>query len=202
MNQPVSPEITGSGAPGAQAGRHWPAVVLFLSITSLGLTADLASKELAFERVASVPVRLGRGLNGGPHAIPDHEPVVVIPGVLSLHLTTNTGAVFGLGKGGQHLFVVVSVVAVAFILYYFYYSPPKRYVLHLSLALLLAGALGNLYDRLRFNLVRDLLWLFPDTKLWPWIFNVADAALVVGTGLLVFISWRDTPESAAETSLD
>jgi lipoprotein signal peptidase len=69
--------------------------------------------------------------------------------------------------------------------------------------MILAGALGNLHDRIHFNAVRDLLWLFPgltlpfglhwpggQSGLYPWIFNIADVALLVGVALLLIIIWR------------
>ncbi len=166
-------------------------MILFLLIVTVTLVADLWSKHLAFERVAGRPVQLLKTRAGDPTLIPVHDPIVLIPQVLSLRLTTNTGAVFGAGKGRQRLFVVVSVLAVAVIGHVFWRSPVGAWGLHLSLGLILAGALGNLYDRLRFNAVRDFLSLFPDTGLWPWIFNIADSALSVGVAIMVVVMWCD-----------
>jgi len=64
--------------------------------------------------------------------------------------------------------------------------------------LVLGGALGNLYDRVAYEAVRD----FIDVHLFGWdypVFNVADAALVVGIVILLVRSWRDRkkPEAAA-----
>jgi signal peptidase II len=76
-------------------------------------------------------------------------------------------------------------------------------VLHFGLALILAGALGNLYDRIMYGAVRDMLYLFPGVKLpfgitwpggnpelYPWIFNIADAALCVGVVLIILTMLR------------
>ena len=165
------------------------------------LTFDLVSKSLAFKCVAGAPVVLSG--HNATEAVPPHEAINLVPYVLSLKLTLNTGAIFGLAKGAQWLFVVVSVVAVLVIARVFWASPAAAYGTHLSLALILAGALGNLHDRIRFNAVRDLLWLFPDVRLpfawhwpcgrdelYPWIFNVADASLVAGVALMLIIMWR------------
>ena len=70
------------------------------------------------------------------------------------------------------------------------------------MALILGGALGNLYDRVRFSAVRDMLHMLPDTDLpfgWAWpggstgifpsIFNPADAALACGVCMVLLISW-------------
>lgn len=172
------------------AGRHLPSIVLFLLTTVILLASDLFSKTAAFEQVAGQPVILSRHQDGDPSAIPYHEPIVVMPSVLSLRLTTNTGAVFGLGKGGQLVFVAVTILAVGVIGRVFWNSSARAWGLHLALGLILGGALGNLYDRLRFNAVRDLLWLFPGTGLWPWIFNIADAALLIGVSTVVWVMWR------------
>src|SRR5690606_27114508 len=86
----------------------------------------------------------------------------------------------------------------------FWRSPARAFVLHVALALILAGALGNLYDRLMFSAVRDMFHLFPYAELlfgwtwpgpdesrmlYPWIFNLADAALVVGVVAVLLITW-------------
>ena len=124
-----------------------------------------------------------------------HAPVSLIPKVLSLHLMTNLGAVFGLGQGGRWFFIIVSLVAVVTIPIFFARTDPRQFVLHGALALILGGAMGNLYDRMVYGCVRDMLWLFPDWGLWPWIFNLADAALLVGVGLVMLVTWlRQPPE--------
>ncbi len=179
----------------SRAGRHAPSVILFACTTLVMLGADLLSKKLAFERVAAHPVILSWQDNHDAAVIPYHEAVVLIPHVLSLRLTTNTGAVFGLGKGAQMVFIAVSVLAVGVIFRVFWQSNARAWVLHVSLGLILAGAIGNLYDRIRFNAVRDLLWLFPTTDLWPWIFNVADAALLIGVGLMLVVMWRNDKQT-------
>ena len=119
--------------------------------------------------------------------------------------TLNSGAVFGFGKGKQWFFILISIVAVAVLGRVFWTTRAGAHWSHLALALILSGALGNLYDRIRFNAVRDMLWLFTGVKLpfgwrwpgnpgddhiYPWIFNLADAALVVGVALLLIIMWR------------
>lgn len=122
-------------------------------------------------------------------AVPPHDPTVAVPGLLNFQLTLNTGAVFGLGKGARWLFIVVSVFATAIIFIMVWRSPAQAYAYHAALAMILAGALGNLYDRVRFSAVRDMLHMLPGTRLWPWIFNFADVALVVGVGLVLVLSF-------------
>ncbi len=177
------------------AWRHGPAWAIFLGVTLLLLGGDLWIKSWAFANVAQEPVILTRqAITPEQHALfwqaHAHEPMEVIPGILSLHLTSNTGAVFGKGKGLQWLFALVSILAAGVILRVFWGSQAKAWVFHLALGLILAGALGNLYDRVVFGSVRDMLWLFPDHGIWPWIFNIADAALMVGVGLVLLTAWR------------
>lgn len=201
---PGNPPGNDPPPPGHQiqpAGRHVPAILLFVITTVTLLSVDLVSKTLAFKHVAGRPVQLTRDTGPDSMTIPFHEPIVLIPHVLSMRLMTNTGAVFGLGKGAQAIFMTVSILAVVIIGRVFWQSSARAWALHLALAMILAGALGNLYDRIRFNAVRDLLWLFPDTGLWPWIFNIADAALMIGVGIMVVVMWlsdkqRQTDQTA------
>ena len=197
----------------APAGRCPRLIVIFLSVTVLILGVDLASKYLAFHHVADQPVRLGEP--GATATMYSHEPVTVVPGVLSLKLTVNEGAVFGLGQGNRLFFIAVSIVAAIVLLSIFYRSSARAYILHLALALVLAGALGNLYDRAVYGMVRDMFWIFPgatlpfgltwpggDHRLYPWVFNVADVALVVGVLTLVAITWFGELRQQGEQKAD
>jgi signal peptidase II len=174
------------------AWRRPAAVVWFLGVIAVVLAGDLGLKYWAFANVANEPVVVTELAHIHHEAFwrqYPHEPIVVVPQVLSLRLTTNTGAVFGLGKGGRVFFIAVSVLATAIISFMFIRSRANAYLLHLALALILAGALGNLYDRLVYGAVRDMFHLLPETNLWPWIFNLADAALMTGVGLVLMLTF-------------
>ncbi len=99
------------------------------SVALAGLALDLWSKEWAFSRL-------------GPF-----EKLVVIPNLATLQRSLNTGALFGLGKGWTPVFIGASALALVFVLSLFIHSSRERRSLHVALALVLAGALGNLYDR-------------------------------------------------------
>jgi lipoprotein signal peptidase len=103
----------------------------------------------------------------------------------------NRGALFGLGNGDQDgrdanfLFLLVSLgAAVAILVWSTRPTAGRDPVLCLALGLILAGTLGNLFDRVVFGGVRDFLWWFWRVN-WP-VFNVADCCLVCGAALLLW----------------
>ena len=200
-----------------QSVRAKPLVPLIIFVITLitVLGCDLLMKSWSFEHVADTPVQLRIGYNNLPDQIPPHQAMDVVPKVLSLRLTLNTGAIFGIGKGAQWFFVFVSVIATAFICYLFWRSPRKAYAIQICYALILSGALGNMYDRMVYNAVRDMFWLFPGLHLplglrwpggspdvYPWLFNIADAALIVGVlTLMVMVQLADRQQrKSAKTS--
>jgi signal peptidase II len=109
----------------------------------------------------------------------------------------NNGALFGLGKDANALFALVSVAAAAAILGWSTRPASTRdWFLSVALGLILAGTLGNLYDRVVFGGVRDFLhwdkWVD-----WP-VFNLADCCLVCGAFLLLVQAFCTQPEAGAE----
>lgn len=95
----------------------------------------------------------------------------------------NTGASFGIFQNSVPFFIVVtSIVLVAGIIFMVKTRKAQSLFLKVSLSLVIGGAIGNFYDRIVFGYVRDFL----DFKLsfWRWVFNVADACLVVGAIML------------------
>lgn len=101
------------------------------------------------------------------------------------HLTSahNTGAAWGMLKGFRWFFVVLTVVVVVLlVLFLIKYRKKLHWLPRLILSMIIAGAVGNLIDRIAFGYVRDMFYFvlinFP-------VFNVADSALSVGCVLLV-----------------
>lgn len=99
--------------------------------------------------------------------------------IASFTLVKNTGAAFGLFRYQTTVFVIISVIAIAFTIFYL---AKKKPALYLPFALILGGAAGNLVDRLRFGYVVD----FIDVHFWP-VFNVADSCITIGAILLFVI---------------
>ncbi len=174
-----------------------------------------------------------------------------IPGVVEFYRSLNDGAVFGSMTGMSSVLIAASFFAFLFVLVAFAWSEKKQRVLHVALGMVLAGALGNFYDRtfaqadvITFDdgskfiglvvdgeendgyvrigywpegseralyskeavvkirsqgVVRDFIKFVPHfpkwvplvggKEVWPWVFNVADASLVCGVGLLLITVW-------------
>ena len=102
------------------------------------------------------------------------------------HLTNihNTGAAFGMLSGGRWIFIVISALASAAIIWLLVKHRSRMHtLLRITLSLILAGAVGNLIDRTLLGYVRDML----DFRFVQFaIFNVADSAVTVGATLLAF----------------
>jgi signal peptidase II len=122
------------------------------------------------------------------HALAGRPPIDVIPGVVSLTFTTNSGGAFSVGEHAPWLFAAASIgVSIVIVATGF----RRRAALpSVALGLVLGGALGNLTDRLvRGPAVGGRVVDFIDLHVWP-VFNLADAAIVVGALLLAWVSYR------------
>jgi signal peptidase II len=141
-----------------------------------GLALDLWSKRIVFSWLAQEP----------------GNSVSVIDGFLRLVMALNTGGAFGIFSGRPYLLAAVSVVALIVIAAVFFLSAGQQKIVHIALALFAAGVCGNLWDRV-FNqgCVRDFIDVYYGDYHWP-AFNVADALLCIGVGLLIISSFRPT----------
>jgi signal peptidase II len=132
-----------------------------------------------------------------------HQSIEILPNFARLTYIRNTGAAFGFFAGVQSnwrmvFFILVSLIAIAAILYLLKTIPPKRSGQIVSLSLVLGGATGNLIDRLRWGEVIDFIDLHWHRYHWP-AFNIADSAITMGViGLLILMSRKGSmanPES-------
>ena len=135
-----------------------------------------------------------------------HDAYPVIDGFFNIIYVRNPGAAFGFLAGASPLFrsvffLAVTLAAILLILYYLRQTGTEEVSLVLSLALILAGAVGNLIDRIRFGEVVDFLDVyigaFPQWPHWP-AFNVADAAITTGASVLVILLLGRKKESVEE----
>jgi signal peptidase II len=151
-----------------------------LLVLAAGVSAILALDQATKAIVAS---RLSPG-----------ESIEILPGFLHLTLVRNTGMAFGLLSGldipqKSLLMTLLSLAALAAVIYYALRSPRGETLTHFGLIFILGGALGNILDRARLGYVIDFVDVFYRDTHWP-AFNVADSSICVGVGLLLLDSLR------------
>ena len=143
-------------------------LALFSLLVLGGVGADQITKSAAFSRI-------GEGQSRG-----------IVGGVLRFTCRRNTGTVFGLFQGSNEVFIALTAIAIVVIIIYFLKTTISEGVLMTTAsALIVAGAVGNLVDRIIFQSVRD----FIDLCIWP-IFNVADMLICIGAVGLAYASLR------------
>ena len=113
-----------------------------------------------------------------------YRPELWISNYIRLVHWKNTGAAFGMFQNMNPVFMVLSVLVSAVILYYFPQIPPQDWLVRLSMGMLLGGAIGNLIDRFRQGYVTDFISVgqFP-------VLNIADASISIGVALLFIGMW-------------
>lgn len=111
---------------------------------------------------------------------------VVVENYFNLRYSENTGVAFGMFQtmpGGRIILTLIALAAFVLVVYYLKKTEPEHLRLHVALGLVGGGAIGNLIDRIAFGKVTDfIVWHYHGTE-WP-AFNIADAALVIGVGLM------------------
>lgn len=123
--------------------------------------------------------------------IPLHGSIPVIPGFFSLVHVYNTGAAFGMLKGFNPFFVGLSVVALVVLVVLARRRVFRDLDSKWAAALLAAGVLGNLTDRLVHGHVVDFLdFILPLYGRWP-AFNIADSCISVAAVLFIFSAFRE-----------
>jgi lipoprotein signal peptidase len=132
---PAAVEPAALVAPLRPALRDWASHLRFWGIAAAGLVLDLWSKDWAFR------------------TLDYHRSRVLIPYVLEFQTVLNPGALFGIGEGLTTLFLLASFLALVLVIWMFAHSARGRWLFHLALGAILAGALGNVYDRLTVKLV-------------------------------------------------
>lgn len=118
-----------------------------------------------------------------------HESLPVVDGLFNITYVRNPGAAFGFMSGASPafrgiFFSLVTLIAVSLILYHLVKNRIADPFLAFALALVVAGALGNLLDRLRYGEVIDFLDVYISGYHWP-AFNIADTAISIGAVFLI-----------------
>ncbi len=202
------------------AWRNRWAWVRFLLIVVVALAADLGTKSAAFHSLLASPHTQVRAeaihqalADTGKDASPKqvlHQLQLHRDGPLGTRITlsTNPGVVFGL-RLPRIAVLLMTIVTIAMIGAFFAFSHVRAGWSHVAFGLILAGAIGNLYDRLfavvtvpglepiRYQ-VRDFL----DFSAWgyPWVFNIADVWLVVGVAMIMLaqLTAKPAPDTKPE----
>lgn len=121
--------------------------------------------------------------------LPLYESRQVLGDLVMLTHVQNTGAAFSISLGSPEFnrifFIVMTVLAVFFVLYMIYRSNTK--LQRIALSMVVGGAVGNVIDRILFGYVTDFVDVdFPNIIMQRWpVFNVADSSIVIAMGLLI-----------------
>lgn len=161
---------------------------LLIAVVTLIVALDQWTKLLVSHKLA-----LGESIS----------PIKILGDFFQIVHWRNTGAAFGLFQNANLVLLIVSIVIVLAVLFYYQGVKTNAWLAKISLSLIVAGALGNIVDRIKFNYVIDFLAFgrFP-------VFNVADSAVTVGAFLMLitfFISEKKAknqeiePETVADT---
>ncbi|MDA8354438.1 MAG: signal peptidase II [Firmicutes bacterium] len=128
------------------------------------------------------------------HKMDLFESIPLWEGIFHITSHRNRGAAFGILQNQQWLFILVTLIVVAGISWYLIRLKRSEPPMSWALALILGGAVGNLIDRIRLGEVVDFL----DFKLINYpIFNVADSVIVIGVGIMIFLTIRQ-PEGKVD----
>lgn len=182
---------------GAPLPRPWVRWALFFVALVMGVALDLVSKHKAFV------------------ALPGHgDTTVLIEGWFSFTHAENRGAAFGLFEGRHTLFMIMTVLAFVGVPYFVHTAPARAWGLITTLGLILAGVIGNFWDRVVYGFVRDFLDVHTPpsgtvhdffqsvfgSTVWP-TFNVADVFITCGAVAMVFL-WGDGKPTPADEPQD
>jgi signal peptidase II len=137
-------------------GASWPQWASLGSVALAALGADQLTKAIVTARL-------------------DMHDEVHIAGPFSIHHVTNSGIAFGLFASATSVVILLTAVAVTWMLYFFARSGSRHPVLPVALGLVIGGSVSNLIDRVRLGHVTDFL----DVRYWP-AFNLADTFIVIG----------------------
>lgn len=176
------------------SGRIWLTVLLAVT--------------LALDQWTKLLARANFGLPGGE---PDFFKVKQVIGEwLQFRLIYNSGAAFGMRP--QELlpflnptvfYVLFSIAAIGFLFFLYRKLPSDDMWQKAGLTLILSGAFGNLFDRLRFHKVTDFIDVGIPGYSWRWpTFNIADSCVCVGVAMILISSWIPRKAAHAEASAE
>jgi signal peptidase II len=142
-------------------GAGWPQWLSLVAVAVAAIGADQLTKAIVSSQLA---------LDDSVHVV----------GPLSIHHVQNSGIAFGLFASATSLVILLTGVAVVWMLYFFSRSGARHPVLPVALGLVIGGSVSNLVDRIRLGHVTD----FIDLRFWP-AFNLADSFITIGVAILL-----------------
>jgi len=118
------------------------------------------------------------------NSLKENNGVILIKDFFKLEYLENRGAAFGILQNKLILLAIVTLLVISGMIYYIIKYKPKSKYLRISFALIISGALGNLYDRLFYKYVVDFILVhYKEIYYFP-TFNIADSLVVIGTVIL------------------
>ena len=171
MNEPLRQlevrvgSATDALTPLSRATRSFAATrVQWLALAAVALAAIVADQ--VTKHLVAADLRLGEGVH--------------VVGPFTIRHVENSGIAFGLFSNATAAVIIVTAIAIAWMLAYFARSGARHPVLPVALGLVIGGSISNLADRVRLGFVTDFL----DFRYWP-AFNLADSFIVVGVAILL-----------------
>ncbi|MEK6634989.1 MAG: signal peptidase II [Planctomycetota bacterium] len=151
----------------------------FITAAVSGVIIDIVTKWIVFSKLE------------------EFGKITLIPVILNILRSKNEGVVFGLFPGKTNAFIIFSAIAIIVILCIYVWSDKTHIMSNLALGFVLAGAIGNLWDRIWYGYVRDFIDLHVGDKYhWP-TFNIADSLICVGVSIMVFTSFSKSKHKDA-----
>ena len=129
-------------------------------------------------------------------------PFDIIPGVFRFSYVENRGAAFGMLDEHRWVFMIISTLAIVGIIVYMVKFIPDNLLLKIGLSLIVGGGIGNMIDRVALGYVVDFLDFCAFPELWMWVFNVADACVCVGAGIVALYLLLDIVKEAKKEKAD
>ena len=154
-------------------------IVTYIAVAAAVVASDLWSKTAVFEFLGAEL----RKLDGGNLYFNPGTEHQIIDGWFSFEASRNLGAFSGWFSDFPMALLGISLIAVVVTLGIAAFPRTNSRMMVVSLGLLAGGAMGNLYDRFTYGAVRDFLKVYRGDAVWP-NFNIADAAICTGVGLL------------------
>ena len=115
--------------------------------------------------------------------------IAVLPGFLDFTYIRNYGSVFGILTNQTSLLIIITIVSLIFLLIFFYHYTATS-LGTISIGLIIGGALGNLIDRLYLTYVTEFIDIHLGDLFHWYTFNLADAAVVIGTFFFIYTLYR------------